>query len=255
MPAGKCIVLCATQRTGSSMVFDDLLNVLGHGRADGELLYTTIIRSRTRQSWKNTWRFVRHRNTFSGLSINKVMFHYVAHLSGFIAGIPVERPRPVLEFKPERFEHFHTFFRDSIWVYVERIDVFAQAVSMYIAETTDIWERLPGATDTCVQSTRALPYDSALLKSYLYKFLQERRGWQRFFEYYDIDAVKITYEDAVATYPSYLFELLARAGVDARSPYPERRMLKLGDARNDRLAAQLREDVLTELYMHSLVAP
>src|SRR5262245_3476060 len=113
MPSGKCIILCATQRTGSSMVFDDLLNVLGSGRADGELLYTTIIRSRTKQSWKDAWQSIRERSTFSDLSINKVMFHYVAHLSGFIAGIPVERPRPVLEFNPERFEHFYAFFRDA----------------------------------------------------------------------------------------------------------------------------------------------
>lgn len=255
MSAGNCIMLCATQRTGSSMIFDDLLNLLGHSRADGELLYTTIIRNRTKQSWQDAWPSIREMTTFGDMTINKVMFHYVAHLSGFIAGVRVERPRPVLVFDPERFEDFHLFFRDAIWVYVERLDVFAQAVSMYLAEATDVWERLPASPDACVQSIRRIPYNREILKDYMHNFLKEREGWCNFFKYYNIDFMKITYEDAVANYPDYLFELLARVGAHVQVPYPERRMLKLGDALNDRFAAQLRDDVLTELYIQSVVTP
>lgn len=39
MRAGNSVILCARQRTGSTPVFDDFLNVIGQERRDSELLY------------------------------------------------------------------------------------------------------------------------------------------------------------------------------------------------------------------------
>jgi LPS sulfotransferase NodH len=242
-------MLCATQRTGSTMVFDDLRNVLGQSRADGELLYATIVRDRTRRKWEEVWPEIRSASSVSGTAINKVMFHYVGYISAHISGIPVERRRPVLEFEPERFEHFHQFFRDAVWVNIERRDVFAQAVSMYLAEATNIWERLREAPDTPQQFSRVVPYDRTMLTGYLRNFLLERQSWQRFFGHFKIQPVQINYEDAVAGYPDYLSELLTRAGMRVQHPIPERRMLRLGDVRNEQFGRMLRDDVLTELYL------
>jgi LPS sulfotransferase NodH len=250
-PAGNAIIMCATQRTGSTMVFDDLLNVMGCEPRNAEWLYERIVREKTTDPWQAVWAEVRERNHVAGFTVNKVMFHYTPQISAFIAGNPVVKVQRFLEFKPGLFDAFHAFFRDAIWVYVERRDVFAQAVSMYLAEATALWEIRAGPSPPRRLDVR---YDRVKLRNHLKSFLAERTQWPLLFEHYGIKPLRIEYEDAATRYPAYLDELLARAGFCVREPVPARRLFKVGTDLNHRFAEALRTDVLTELYQNSLGA-
>jgi LPS sulfotransferase NodH len=252
--AGNCILFCASQRTGSTMVFDDLLNVMGYPPRDSERLYVQIVRDKTTEPWEAVWADVRAHNHLAGYTVNKVMFHYTPQISSFIAGTPVVKARRFFEFRPELFDAFHVFFRDAIWVYVERRDVFAQAVSMYLAEATGRWEIRAGTSRPAQPRRPDVRYDRVKLRDHLTQFLAERAQWPRLFDHYGIKPLRIEYEDAVARYPAYLDELLVTAGLEVSEPVPERRMFKVGTDLNHAYADTLRTEVLTELYLKSLGA-
>jgi LPS sulfotransferase NodH len=256
MQAGKSVIFCATQRTGSCMVFDDLRNVLGYGPAhDSEILYDRIIRKEAKCSWSDVWAEVSEVNRIEGYFVGKVMFHYTPRISSFIERSTIAGVERCLSFTPELFDSFYRFFADSIWVYIYRRDVFAQAVSMYLAERTEIWERrVDDPPETCSPTSR-IGYDYEQLKQYLQGFLAEREQWQVFFQHYNIKPVTINYEEAVGGYPHYLTELLNIAGLRMVEAPWQRRLLKLGDHLNEQFVELLRNDVILDLCSRNLTTP
>jgi len=274
MQAGKSVIFCATQRTGSTLVIDDFLNVVGSPRLNSEILYERTALKKTQLPWGELWNEIRERNTVHDYFFGKVMFHYIPLISRFMernstAGVGY----PCLRFIPEQFDCFRNFFADAIWVYIDRRNVFAQTVSMYLAETTNVWERLletsqnglsaPEIADSIEAVSRnpsrrsgVLPgsvvrYEYEKLKGYLKGFLNEREQWQLFFRHYKIAPIRISYEEAAAEYPQYLKVLLDKTGLHAIDAPPARRMIKVGGRRNDEWAEFLRNDVIAELYCRS----
>jgi LPS sulfotransferase NodH len=263
MHAGKSVIFCATQRTGSTLVLDDFLNVVGCQRANGEFLYRRIIEEETQRPWPEVWEEVSKKFSFHGYFFGKFMFHYTPCISSFIERNSIDGVGRCLKFVPELFDSFYNFFSDAIWVYIDRRDVFAQAVSIYLAEATNQWERLAcepeesgvpavweirtGRPHPSDVPTSAVGYEYEKLKGYLQDFLAEREQWQHFFRHYRITPIRISYEEAVCGYPHYLKELLDKTGLTMAEAPPPRRMLKVGDQRNEEFAELLRKDFSLEL--------
>jgi LPS sulfotransferase NodH len=246
MPQERYLILCATQRTGSTMMLDDLLNVAGRWGADGEILRNALFTTNVAKAypvpdWAAAWSLARSKNRVQHVIVLKVMFHYVAYLDAAIRGaLPARRP-PVPDFTPERFDAFHEFFRDAIWVSIERRDVFAQAVSMYLAEATQLWE-IKAASPPQPGAMRPPPYDRERLEVYLRAFTRERAQWPQFFAHYGITPLRLTYEDAVDNYPRYLDEVFAATSLKRAPTVPERRFVKVGSVINEQYARRLRDE-------------
>jgi trehalose 2-sulfotransferase len=257
MSRERCLIFCATQRTGSTMMLDDLLNIAGRWGADGEILRNALLatdpsRSFPLPNWDAAWKMAREKNRVQDLLVLKVMFHYTPYLSAAINGeLPARQP-PVPSFEPEQFDAFYNFFRDAIWVSVERRDVFAQAVSMYLAESTKLWEIRRDKAPLAAEPRPAPPYDRDKLMVYLRQFLAERAQWPRFFSHYNISPLRLMYEDAVDNYPGYLDEVFAATGLKRAEKLVERRLLKVGDATNEQYARLLRNDASLEPHGRSI---
>lgn len=245
MRANKSLILCATQRTGSTVVFDDLRNVLGYGPCCSEILYDRIILKNAKCGWPEVWNEVRRVHDVEGYFVDKVMFHYTPQISAFIEGT-YRAAKPCFTFSPELFDGFYDAFRDATWVYIYRRDVFAQAVSMYIAEATEVWERRVTEPRPSDPSALLTNYDFEKLRRYLQAFLEEREQWQKFFRYYGIQPITITYEEAAAGYPGYLKELLTHIGLAMVERPWQRRLVKLGGRLNEEWAALLRKDLMLD---------
>jgi LPS sulfotransferase NodH len=250
----RSIVVCAIQRTGSTVVIDDLANLAGDYPFDTEYLYRKTVLERDRESWDEIWQTVGKHCHIADFHVNKVMFHYTSYIATVMAGGTVTRKRPIYEFVPEQFDPFYTFFKDSIWVYIEREDIFAQAVSMYFAETIQLWEHRPAKMDKVPERPR-VPYDRPRLMQLVRSFAAECAGWEKFFAHYGIDPIRIRYEDTVSDYPGYLNELAAAMKLTPVQPAPPRRMLKVGDATNERFARTLRGDVKNHPILRSILNP
>jgi LPS sulfotransferase NodH len=255
MTGDRSVIFCATQRTGSTMIYDDFLSVMGCPPRNSERLYAEIVKTSLVKPWAAVWETLCDRCSVQGVVVEKVMFHYTPYISAAIEGFALERRPPVYTFQPARFDAFYNFFRDATWVYIDRRDVFAQAVSMYFAESTQVWEIRDPAADSPADAARRVPYDRARLLRLLRNFLNERAQWQALFRQYGIAPLCLTYEDASANYPGYLNELIAATGLTPVIPLPPRRLSKVGDAKNEQFAQALRDDVLAELYTRLPPAP
>src|SRR5580700_4932286 len=109
MRPAKCIIFCATQRTGSTVVFDDLRNVLGYGPTYSEILYDRIILNKSKVTWSELWVEVAKVNTVQGYFVDKVMFHYTPQISSFIDGKSIANAERCLKFAPQLFDSFYDF--------------------------------------------------------------------------------------------------------------------------------------------------
>ncbi len=248
----KAVVFCATQRTGSSLVFSDFLSIAGHVPRSSEMLYDRIIVKKTEREWSEVWKEVSTLKNVQGAYVEKVMFHYTPILSRFIEGRSIEGVDRSMSFKPELFDGFFNFFVNATWVYIERRDVFSQAVSMYIAETNNVWQLLRDRPSAQEASTAEPKYDLKRLKGYLSGFLTERSQWQKFFSHYNVKPISVFYEEAVDNYPAYLDEIFAKTGIEKVVPDPPRRFMKQGTDLNESWASQLRDDILAELFFQGV---
>jgi hypothetical protein len=239
-PAGLCTVLCATQRTGSTMIVEDLCLSLGAPPCVNEALYAAIVAEAAPLGWAELWPEIAARSRAGPLGCHKVMFHYLPAIAAVIGGRPRAQRGPQRQFIPALCDDFVAFFRAAIWVHIRRRDVFAQAVSLYFAEATGAWQAYADTPRPAAQTVR---YDAGRMQAMLDDIRLEDAAWQRFFAHYGIAPLAIFYEDAVAHYPSYLTPLLAQAGL-AMVPAPApRHIRKLGGAEQARFAALLRADV------------
>jgi LPS sulfotransferase NodH len=245
----RYVIFCATQRTGSTLIFDDVRNLMGCPVTASELLYLEVFRRQPAKPWAAIIEHLRRENRVQDLVMAKVMFHYTPYLSAAIDGIAIEDRPPVYRFEPELFDSFRNFFRDAIWVHISRQDVYAQAVSIYFAEATNLWHQWKAGAEVVAAGTERRTYDRTRLLRYLENLLIERACWQVFFEHYGISPLCLSYEDAVVSYPGYLNELLMVTGLRPIAPTPDRRMVKVGDATNTEFARLLREDAQAELSL------
>ncbi len=229
------------------MICDDLFNVAGGPPVDAERLYSLIIRQRASESWRDVWDTVQEKNRVQDRIVVKVMYHYTPYISDVIAGRGLSsRTPPVFTFDPERLAPFYGFFSDAVWVHIERSDVFAQTVSIYMAEQSKVWERRARDGDLKADLFSAVEYDREKLLGRVKLFMAERAMWPRFFEQFGIDPIRIHYEVASETYPGYLDELVETSGLQPVSPVPPRRMLKVATAKNAQFIEQLRRDLQEE---------
>jgi hypothetical protein len=236
------------------MIVDDLANILGAPYFDAEFLYREGL-ARKRRSWEELWEATCAQSAIHGLVVNKVMFHYVPYISTLMTGGAITKRPPVYDFSPAQFDPFYAFFRSSIWVYIERLDIFAQAVSMYFAEKTQLWEITEEEAGKERAAQPRIPYDRVELMRYVKSFAAEAAGWQKFFAHYGVEPIRLTYEDAVASYPAYLDAVMSAMGVTPVGPAPPRRLVKLGDTVNERYARTLRHQVLDHPILRAIVNP
>jgi LPS sulfotransferase NodH len=246
MNSDSSIIICATQRSGSTLLFDDIRNTYGYPIGNSEILINTVKSGRYSDTWDNVWKRAFSINATGKYFVGNVMFHYGPLIDDCIAGRPERQAKHAWTFKHEDWEAFYKFFRNAIWIYLEREDVYAQAASMYMAQMSNFWTRQRGTPEEQNYSEPELKYDYPALSRIYKGFVNEKENWQKFFQHFRIDPIRFSYEMITSRYPDYLQPLLLRIDLQPRMLGPERRMIKTGGAVTKRLADQLREDLSRE---------
>ena len=252
MPAKRSLIFCATQRTGSALVYDDFFRLNGGPSLDAERPYTLLFRENV-ATWDDLWMALGERNVVADHVVIKVMFHYLPHLSQFIAGVRPANNWPIVTFEPRQCDAFFQFFEGSQWAHIEREDVCAQIVSLFMAEKSHIWENRTGEARPEAPADAPIPYDRERLLKLARRILAERPLWRAFFAHYGITPLVIKYEDAAANYPGYLDELQRAMGLTSLSPCPPRRMFKVGGETHRDYAQRLRADLMAALGPEALL--
>jgi LPS sulfotransferase NodH len=147
--------------------------------------------------------------------------------------------------------HFHHFEPALSWypsitkvlspvtyIYLNRRDKLAQAVSMAKAMQTDAWTSMDGVPEIILR------YDEAFITQCLEDIQQQRLGWLRWFEMNNITPFVVNYEDLVADKASVirriveLFDVANDEPEEVRLPVTQ----KQGDGTNIEWAARFRRE-------------
>lgn len=239
------IVLCATQRCGSTLVVEDMRNtgVLGQP----EEWFIPWDPEKTDHNWQEAFESVKRRaSSENGVSAVKVManqlFRLDACLSSFVA--PAETGP---------FPHFRAAFDSAFWVWLRREDVVYQAISRLMAQQTGINHATGRKEDTHFAGNLARGYDRDYNAGTQYKYgallrqvtaiTLENLAWKQFFSVNGITPLELVYEDVIADHSmSHLDKMATGIGQSSAPPRQPRRMVKLANEKNDQWHAQFYRD-------------
>ncbi|HLY57859.1 MAG TPA: DUF6212 domain-containing protein [Stellaceae bacterium] len=246
MAAQRFIAICTTQRSGSTLVFDDIRNLYGYPIGNCEIIINKIREGTARPPWQQVWSESFDKNRMGDYFIGNFMFHYVHNIADCIVGREGNRKSEKLDFDANRVAAFYDFFKDAIWIHLERRDGCAQAASMHMAQVTKFWTRQVGMPQEHRYDEPAVDYDFQVLSHLYRRFEKEKQQWPKFFRHFGIDPIRLDYDDAVGNYPDYLQPVVDRVELTPRRPAPERRMIKIGGEVSGGLADRLRADLEKE---------
>jgi len=222
------------------MVVDDFQNLTGRRMSQHEAFYNLVVAQKTIEmtqsmTWDRAIALVEAHRKDEAVFFDKLMFHQLPALSRMI---DPARHNPMCT-------PFAEYFSGATWVHIQRANVFEQTVSKYLAETLNVWS-FQDAKGRDFNANMAFDLDKA--RAYMRSLLRQARQWQSFFTEHGIKPIQIYYEDAATNFPGYIAPLLARLGivVDLQAA-PQRRLKKVGNARNLVLAEVLRDMTLRDL--------
>ena len=240
----KEIILCATQRCGSTMIIEDMRNTHVLGRP--EEWFIPWNPGQTDTNWSDQLARVRQWGTGpNGVFAVKVMANQLAGIEGCLKEISSPPPGPV-------FCRFHMLFETATWVWLKRRDIVAQAVSRIISQQTGINHATAGAdhfAGNLMKGGDLANYNASVQYSYdailreCTAITLENLAWQQFYEAFRIEPLVITHEetvqDAEMTHLDKMVTALDISGPFEKSP---RRLVKLGNNRNAEFAARFHRE-------------
>ena len=115
-----------------------------------------------------------------------------------------------LEFYPEALDRLSPVN----YIYIERSDKVAQAVSMVKAMQTGMWASAKGRRPTVADVT----YDRDMIARCLEKLEEQRAGWMRWFDANKIEPLQVPYETLAADPPKTVRKILAFVGAENDQP-------------------------------------
>lgn len=192
------IVLCATQRCGSTMIVEDMRNTGALGIP--EEWFIPWDPKKTDINWTDNLAGVRNRaSSENGVMAIKVMANQLHNIEACLQTFLPTSTGPL-------FSRFYNVFKDATWVWIRRTDVVAQAVSRLMAQQTGVNHATDGekhfAGNMMIGGDRAnynkntqYKYEAVLKECT--SITLETIAWGRFFQAFDITPLILTYEDVI----------------------------------------------------------
>ena len=215
MPTKKYLV-CATHRSGSNLVCQALWHTDVCGRpqeffsptraehiakehqlaadpaADYPAYLTELIGSRT---------------TANGVFGGKIMW---AHLKHFRAGTLGDQPGSTTD-----AELLHAVFGEDLrCIWARREDKLRQAISMWKAKQTNIYNSIQTTANERPQPAKRPEFDYDEIKKIVARFEKEDAAWKQFFEENAIPYRPVTYETFVDRYEDETRAMVEFLGID-----------------------------------------
>lgn len=229
------IILCATQRSGSTMIIEDMLNtgVLGNP----EEWFIPWDPAKTHINWQEDLVGVKRRASGeNGVMAIKVMANQLYNIDTCLAeAYPAQQGA--------EFGHFASAFHGASWIRIIRRDTVSQAISRLMAQQTGINHATARPEDEHFAGNLARGYDTnynnktkyryEILLNYVTAIVLENLAWDRFFASHNITPVELIYEDIVKdTDMAYLDVIAGQIGLEGELKRQPRKMVKMGNNRN-----------------------
>jgi LPS sulfotransferase NodH len=238
MPTTRSFFICATPRSGSSLL--------------SEALEFTTIAGRPREyfepSYENDWfdrlgisanteyveKFLAAGTSPNGVFGAKLHWHQFVHL--------IARLRLIQGDGGSDLDLLRRTFPDLTYIFLTRRDKVLQAVSYVKALQTDRWHSLkPALVET--QATPVLSFDVEAIDRWVTRYMEDETRWRRHFERAGVEPFEVVYEEFVETYDSTVLAILRHLNIPVPEgvKFPPPRLQKLGDEISEDWARRYRE--------------
>jgi LPS sulfotransferase NodH len=193
------IVLCATQRCGSTLIVEDMRNTGILGKPEEYFIPWTdpLAKSDWSQPFASVCQRARGDN---GITSIKIMANQLPSLDACLATFV--RPEKACDFPAVA-----TVFANSHWVWLKRDNIVAQAISRVIAKQTGINHATSKPDDPHFAGNLLKGYSSDYNKATRYRYESilaevisislENLCWKRFFQSAAINPLVFTYEEVI----------------------------------------------------------
>ena len=250
------IVLCATQRCGSTLIVEDMRNteVLGQPKEWFLSWLRPVKEADWSKSLQDVYAKATGKNDVSAIKImTDQLFAVEKRLATFVQCDGVGD-----------FPHFHETFKSAQWVFLTRSNVVGQAVSRVMARQTGINHATGKAEDQHFAGNLAKGYDPNYNAKAVYRYgaiLEQvsaislaNLAWERFFASHNIEPLRIVYEDAIQDENmSYLDSMADMMGLSEKLNRTPRVMVKIGNERNKEWVERFFVDAAKHHYKRPVI--
>lgn len=245
----KQIVLCATQRCGSTFIVEDVqsTDVMGAPRE----YFIGWKKGADRQWAQNFDAIVKKATTANGVAAYKIMAKQ-------LAGIDYGLSQFMLAQSGTLFPHFAEQFKDATFVYLSRNNVVAQGISREMARQTGINHATADKNTDHFAGKLMKGYSSSYNEESTYNFqalqkasnsvIYENLLWERFFSQNGIEPVRMVYETSAKLSKQEILQTIATAAdidLSLESIPKERKIVKLSNVKNAEWEDRFFTDLVT----------
>ena len=234
------IIICATQRSGSTMVCDDFISteLLGNPREYFDPVVAEYRSKGQLPTAESLSKIKQQCTSDNGVSAIKVMANQFRGIGNIYKEMNLTNE--------SSDAGFYEFYKESIWVKLVRKDAVSQAISRFMAIKTNIYHvkdgdgksRIPSAIDNSNYNPEPIEFNFKEVDALVKSVQREYEEWDKFFNKYGITPIEVCYEDIVKD-RSYLNKICNNAGVniDTQS-LPKRSIKKMAGSKSNDFKVQ-----------------
>ncbi|EAJ4275697.1 hypothetical protein B7M67_08635 [Campylobacter coli] len=236
----KKIILCSTQRSGSTMVVEDFRNSGIMGNPDEY--------------------FIPWQGFKEGIDIDKeidsLFLKGTKHdvFSVKIMANQIQKVNFLLKNYSSRCNNILELFHDAYWIYIKRDDIVEQAISRYIAIKTNAWHAVANKNDkhfvghlireNIDKYNYGVEYDFNHIMKHIINIKDENLFWLNFFKQNNIHPLILTYEIYSKDLNfGYLNDVANYINVDYVNKVLGRKIVKLANIINENFKTLLLKDL------------
>lgn len=262
----KKLVICATQRSGSTMLCKELESTSVLGRPKEAYINPIIDDSKSAQEFiDRIWQQGSSENGVFAVKIMQTQWGKVDYVHSFSQSSPslLEATLNELKFKnakdpllSSQVKNFYNFYKTSVWVFLRRRDHLYQAISREMANqtkvchilNTDDSEKIAGigkrtsiSTQDSNNYNQKAIYNAPNIQRRINEIKNEEIAWLYFFDSYQIKPIELFYEDIVDN-KDYLKKLASKLDVNIPKELPPIPLVKVGNEINEEWAKRFRSE-------------
>lgn len=252
MTPQKKIILCATQRSGSTLFSQDMANTgkLGMPREYFINFPTAKKDELGAQNWRQRIEKIEENCSENGVFCAKVMATQVPYINQRL----IDGSRTLSG--ENIFDAFYEAFEDAVWVFLKREDMIKQAISRSIMNQSRVAHAVRKDRDGPEWHMHNPEYDEnynqevqyrpQMLKAIVAKINNENLFWEIFFSRKGIKPVRVSYEDYCQDPQFYLSKVAEKIGETVTFQQDKRSLVKLSNSKNAEFYAKFGDAALGE---------
>lgn len=215
----KALVILSTQRSGSTMLCQDIkaLGILG---TPDEHFWQVLTQKKGTSGEQLVDYFTSNGNlNNSDFYSIKLMYNHLDMFGYWISDRVLDKETNTKKYRELALRFFLEKFDNATFIYIQRKNKFEQALSHYRSAKTNLWHIIEGKKVKTKHSNSLKEHelldhiDLELFNRIYDRTCRQDKQLQKFMKKQGINYIPLVYEEIRNEYPSYLLEIGAKAGV------------------------------------------